>query len=173
MRRVLPLFSVLSAVLLFLFGGGALATIFGTVRGIVHDPQHRPVTNAQVTLQARKSAYTQTVQTDDEGQFHFDAVPLGEYSVKVEQTGFEAGEQNITVLSGTAPILHLELRIASAQAQSVEVSADAAPAQTETVTPTTVIDRQEILQTPGASRTNSLAMITDFTPGAYVTHDQL
>src|SRR5580698_2167250 len=168
MRRVIPLL----AVLLFL-GGNALATIFGTVRGIVHDPQHRPVTNAQVTLQARKSAYTQTVQTDDEGQFHFDAVPLGEYSVKVEQTGFEASEQNITVLSGTAPILHLELRIAAAQAQSVEVSADAAPAQTETITPTTVIDRQEILQTPGASRTNSLAMITDFTPGAYVTHDQL
>jgi outer membrane receptor protein involved in Fe transport len=168
MRRVLPFL----AALLFL-GGGALATIFGTVRGIVHDPQHRPVTNAQVTLQDRKSAYTQTIQTDDEGQFHFDAVPLGEYSVKVEQAGFEAGEQNITVLSGTAPILHLELRLAAAQAQSVEVSADAAPAQTETVTPTTVIDREEIARTPGASRTNSLAMITDFTPGAYVTHDQL
>src|ERR1700684_139641 len=167
MRRVLPLL----AALLFL-GGSALATIFGTVRGIVHDPQHRPVTNAQVTLQARKSAYTQTVQTDGEGQFHFDAVPRGEYSVKVEQAGFETGEQNITVLSGTAPILHLELRVAT-QTQSVEVSADAAPAQTETVTPTTVIDREEIMQTPGASRTNSLAMITDFTPGAYVTHDQL
>ena len=41
------------------------------------------------------------------------------------------------------------------------------------MTPTTVIDREEILQTPGASRTNSLAMITDYTPGAYVTHDQL
>ena len=168
MRRVLPLL----AALLFL-GGTALATIFGTVRGIVHDPQHRPVTNAQVTLQARKSAYTQTVQTDDEGEFHFDAVPLGEYSVKVEQTGFETSEQNFTVISGTAPILHLELRVAAAQAQSVEVSADAAPAQTETITPTTVIDRQEIIQTPGASRTNSMAMITDFTPGAYVTHDQL
>jgi outer membrane receptor protein involved in Fe transport len=167
MRRVLPLLIVL----LFL-GGTALATIFGTVRGIVHDPQHRPVTNAQVTLQARNSAYTQTIQTDDQGEFHFDAVPLGEYSVKVEQTGFQTGEQNITVLSGTAPILHLELRIAS-QNQSVEVSADAAPAQTETVTPTTVIDREEIARTPGASRTNSLAMITDFTPGSYVTHDQL
>lgn len=167
MRRVLPLLAAL-----FFLGGSALGTIFGTVRGIVHDPQHRPVTNAQVTLQARKSAYTQTVQTDDEGQFHFDAVPLGEYSVKVEQAGFEAAEQIITVLSGTAPILHLELKVA-AQNQSVEVSADAAPAQTETITPTTVIDREEIARTPGASRTNSLAMITDFTPGSYVTHDQL
>src|ERR1700742_4569259 len=130
MRRVLPFL----AALLF-FGGGALATIFGTVRGIVHDPQHRPVTNAQVTLQARKSAYTQTVQPDDEGQFHFDAVPLGEYSVKVVQAGFEANEQNITVLSGTAPILHLELRVAAAQAQSVEVSAGAAAGADRNRTP--------------------------------------
>ncbi|WP_130422388.1 hypothetical protein [Edaphobacter modestus] len=28
-------------------------------------------------------------------------------------------------------------------------------------------------KTPGADRTNSLAMITDFTPGAYITHDML
>ena len=167
MRRAFPLL----AFLLFL-ATTAFATIFGTVRGIVHDPQHRPVTNATVTLQARKSAYTQTIQTDAEGQFHFDAVPLGEYTVTVVQSGFETAEQRITVLSGTAPILHLELHIET-QNQSVEVTADSAPAQTESVTPTTLIDREQITQTPGASRTNSLAMITDFTPGAYVTHDQL
>lgn len=166
MRRVFPFSALL------LLATTALATIFGTVRGIVHDPQHRPVTHATVTLQATKSAYTQTIQTDDEGQFHFDAVPLGEYSVTVSQSGFETAQQRVTVLSGTAPILHLELHIES-QNQSVEVTADSAPAQTESVTPTTLIDREQITQTPGASRTNSLAMITDFTPGAYVTHDQL
>jgi len=167
MRRVFPF-----SALLFLLTIPALATIFGTVRGIVHDPQHRPVTTATVTLQAKGSAYNQTSQTDDEGQFHFDAVPLGEYSVTVSQSGFETTRQDVTVLSGTAPILHLELHIES-QNQSVEVTADSAPAQTESVTPTTLIDREQITQTPGASRTNSLAMITDFTPGAYVTHDQL
>ncbi len=50
----------------------ALATIFGTVRGIVHDPQHRPVADATVTLKAKTSDYTQTMQTDTEGGFHFD-----------------------------------------------------------------------------------------------------
>ena len=42
-----------------------------------------------------------------------------------------------------------------------------------TATPTTVVDRQELARTPGAARTNSLAMITDFVPGAYMIHDQL
>jgi outer membrane cobalamin receptor len=167
MRRVLLLFAVL-----FFLGSAALGTIFGSVRGIVHDPQHRPVSDAKVLLQAKQSGYAQTIQTDAEGQFHFDAVPLGEYSVTVSQAAFQTGQQTVTVLSGTAPILHFELQI-EAQNQSVTVSAEAGPAQAESVTPTTLIDRQEISQTPGASRTNSLAMITDYTPGAYVTHDQL
>jgi hypothetical protein len=150
----------------------ALATIFGTVRGIVHDLQHRPVADAAVTLKAKASDYTQALQTDAEGGFHFDAVPVGEYVVTVSQTGFVTQEQRVTVLSGTAPILHFELRLPT-QTQSVTVSADSAPAQTESVTPTDVVSREEIAQTPGASRTNSLAMITNYVPGAYLTHDQL
>jgi hypothetical protein len=154
----------------FLFVLPALATVFGTVRGIVHDPQHRPVPNIRVILKARASDYTQTAQTDAAGQFHFDAIPLGEYTVTVSDSNFVADPQDVTVLSGSAPVLHFELRLPS-QLQTVTVSADAA--QTETVTPTTLVDRLQIQETPGASRTNSLAMITDYVPGAYFTHDQL
>src|SRR5713226_2323453 len=158
--------------LLFFLVVPALATIFGTVRGIVHDPQHRPVADATVTLKAKSSEYTQTLQTDAEGGFHFDAVPVGEYVVIVSQAGFVNQAQNVMVLSGTAPILHFELRLPT-QAQSVTVSADSAPAQTESVTPTDVVSREEIAETPGATRANSLAMITNYVPGAYLTHDQL
>jgi len=161
----------LVAVLFFLVVP-ALATIFGTVRGIVHDPQHRPVADATVSLKAKSSEYTQTLQTDAEGGFHFDAVPVGEYVVTVSQAGFVNQAQNVMVLSGTAPILHFELRLPT-QAQSVTVSADSAPAQTDSVTPTDVVSREEIAETPGATRTNSLAMITNYVPGAYLTHDQL
>jgi outer membrane cobalamin receptor len=149
---------------------GTFATVFGTVRGIVHDPQHRPVPGIKVILKARASDYTQTAQTDDAGQFHFDAVPLGEYSVSISDPTFVADQQTVTVFSGTAPILHLELRLPT-QNETVTVSADAA--QTETVTPTSLVDRLQIQETPGASRSNSLAMITDFVPGAYLVHDQL
>ena len=36
----------------------ALATVFATVHGVVHDPQHRPIAGAQVTLQAADSNFT-------------------------------------------------------------------------------------------------------------------
>jgi outer membrane cobalamin receptor len=165
MRRVLWF-----VLLFFPFAGAALATVFGTVRGIVHDPQHRPVSGIEVVLKARASEFSLTARTDDAGQFHFDAVPLGEYTVAVSDSNFAADQQSVSVLSGTAPILHFELRL-PAQNETVVVSADAA--QTETVTPTTLVDRLQIQETPGAARANSLAMITDYVPGSYVVHDQL
>src|SRR5258708_38517621 len=85
MRRVL-----LFVLLVLPLAGACLATIFGTVRGIVHDPQHRPVSGVQVVLKARASEFTLTARTDDAGQFHFDAVPLGEYTVAVSDSNFAA-----------------------------------------------------------------------------------
>jgi outer membrane receptor protein involved in Fe transport len=165
MRRHLFFLAVL-----LMAASAAPATVFGTVRGIVHDPQHRPVPDIQVVLKAKSSEFTQTTQTDANGEFHFDAVPLADYTVTVSNPGFASIVQNVTVLSGTAPVLHFELQLAS-QNQSIVVSA--APAQTETVTPTTLVDRLQIQETPGAVRANSLAMITDYVPGSYVVHDQL
>ncbi len=43
----------------------------------------------------------------------------------------------------------------------------------DTVTPTTLITRQTIDETPGADRTIGTEMITDYVPGAYMTHDML
>jgi outer membrane cobalamin receptor len=167
MRRI-----SLFAVILSLIATTSLATVFGTIRGIVHDPQHRPVSDTRVVLKARDSDYSRTVQSDVNGDFYFDAVPLGEYTVTVSQQNFVTQGKNITVLSGTAPILHFELLLAT-QNQSITVSEEDGPAQGESVTPTGLIDREEIRQTPGATRSNSLAMITNYVPGAYLTHDQL
>src|SRR5271168_1022610 len=87
---------------------GAGATVFGTVRGVVHDPQHRPVENAKVVLKEIGSESTQTAQTGPDGEFHFDAVPLGQYSVEVSRKFFTTEVRAVTMLSGTAPVLHFQ-----------------------------------------------------------------
>jgi outer membrane receptor protein involved in Fe transport len=162
----------ISLCLTLLIAGVALATVFATVRGIVHDPQHRPIADAEVVLKAENSVFTQITRTTAEGEFHFDAIPVGEYRITVNRAGFAAQEQTLTVLSGTAPILHFELQVAR-QAQTVTVTSDASSAQAESVTPTTLVTRREIAETPGAALTNSLSMITNYVPGTYLTHDQL
>ncbi|HEV2348788.1 MAG TPA: TonB-dependent receptor [Terriglobia bacterium] len=157
---------------LLLFPVLAGATIFGNIRGIVHDPQHRPVAGAQITLRARTSDWTQNATSNADGEFEFPAVPVGEYDIAVSASGFAPATQQIAVASGSAPVLHFRLEIA-AVTQKVEVSATAGTVATQSVTPETDVSRQEIARTPGADRTNSLAMITDYVPGAYVVHDQL
>jgi hypothetical protein len=157
----------------FLMLGSLLhAAIFGRIQGIVHDPQHRPVAGASVKLQAITSDFSQSAQANDNGEFSFTSVPLGDYKITVVQSQFETSAQTVTVTSGSSPILHFQLAIASVN-QTAVVSAQAATVNMDSVTPTTLVDREDIAQTPGADRTNSLAMITDYTPGAYVTHDML
>ncbi len=148
------------------------ATIFGKIQGIVHDPQHRPVAGATVKLQAVTSDWSQSTQTDDNGEFLFTSVPVGDYKITVTQPKFETAEQTVTVASNSSPILHFQLAIASLN-QTAVVVGQADVANVDSVTPTTLVNRADIAQTPGADRTNSLAMITDYVPAAYVTHDML
>src|SRR5256712_503352 len=149
------------------------ATICGSVRGIVHDPQHRPVSGAMVMLRAKSSDWAKTSNTGDNGEFEFSAVSIGEYSVAVANPGFTQATQNVIVNSDTEPVLHFQLQL-PAVTQTVNVSATpegVAPADSST--PTTLLNRADVERTPGADRTNSLAIITDFVPGSYLTHDQL
>jgi hypothetical protein len=150
----------------------ASATIFGTVNGLIHDPQHRPVQGAGVTLRAANSEWTKSVTSDAAGEFHFDAVPLGEYAVTVQLAGFAAEEQKLVLGSGRDARIHFSLRVAQAK-ETVEVKETSAAVSIESSSSTTLVSRREITQTPGADQTNSLSMITNYVPSAYMVHDQL
>ncbi len=161
---------VISAV--FFFGAAAFATIFGTVRGVVHDPQHRPIPGAHVTLKAHHLDWSQSQDSDDNGEFQFNLVPIGAYTVSVSSAGFEPMQQGVIVQSDTSPVLHFRLALSGVK-QTVVVSEAPVEATTDSVTPTTMLNREAIRETPGADRTNGLEMITDYVPAAYVTHDML
>jgi outer membrane cobalamin receptor len=150
----------------------ALATIFGAVSGLIHDPQHRPVKGAQITLRAASSSWTKSVTSDDAGEFHFDTVPLGEYTVTVELAGFAPQEQKLALSSGRDARTHFSLNVAQAK-ETVEVKDTSEGVNTESSSTTTLVSRRQIVETPGADQTNSLNMITNYVPGAYMVHDQL
>jgi len=165
-------FALLCLLSFLLSGPAAHAAIFGQVRGVVHDPQHRPIAGVQVELRAANSAFTETALTTQDGSFSIPSLPLGDYIITVSQSGFATVRETLTLASDTAPILHFELQLGTVQ-QSTIVTTDTNTANVNTVTPTALISREDIAQTPGADRTNSLAMITDYVPGAYITHDML
>ena len=126
---------LLAMLLAGLFSSAALAIIFGRIQGIVHDPQHRPVAGASVKLQAITSDWSQTTQSDDNGEFSFPAVPIGDYKITVTRPKFQTSEQTVTVDADTSPILHFQLAIASLNQTTVVVGRGAV-ANMDSVTPT-------------------------------------
>jgi hypothetical protein len=168
----MPAFAVFLAMTLLLIAPAVFANDYGAIRGVVHDPQHRPIQNAMVMLHAKTSEWAKSVTTDATGGFQFNAVALGNYSVSVASQGFAQTAQDVTVISGTVPVVHFQLQVASAN-EKVTVSGSPAVVASDSFTPTTLVSRLDIERTPGADSTNSMAMITDYVPGTYVTHDML
>src|SRR3954454_403415 len=65
-----------------------LATTTSLV-GNVSDPTGRAVANAKVTAVETRTLATLNTTTNDQGYYSFEFIPVGEYSVSVEQTGFQ------------------------------------------------------------------------------------
>ncbi|HEY0745818.1 MAG TPA: carboxypeptidase regulatory-like domain-containing protein, partial [Steroidobacteraceae bacterium] len=158
--------------LVLLWSSPLRAADVGSVRGVVHDQQHRPLAGAQVDLKSATSQWRHSSVTDTRGEFAFMTVPLGDYVLTVSEPDFVAVAQSVTVASGSSPVAHVQLA-KGAPLDTLTVTAAPETTVLTTATPTTVVNRQDIERDPGADRTNSLAMITDFVPGAYVVHDQL
>ncbi len=149
------------------------ATVFAKVHGVVHDPQHRPIAGATVKLTTAESSFAIAATTNSEGEFDLQQAPIGVYMLKISATGFATAEQPLVIASGTNPIVHIPLVVASSAQTVIVRGSPSSFTASDTVTPTTLITREDIEQTPGASRTIGMEMITDYVPGAYMTHDML
>ncbi|HXM35337.1 MAG TPA: carboxypeptidase regulatory-like domain-containing protein, partial [Pyrinomonadaceae bacterium] len=163
---------LLCLVILALSATNALASVFGDVRGTVIDPQALAIPAARVNLRSASSSFSRATDTDVAGEFSFRAVPIGEYTVTVESGSFSKSTLALVVLSDRTTVLRVMLTIAPVS-QQVEVRGEPGRVDSGSATPVTLVSRKDIARTPGADRTNSLALITNYVPGSYVTHNQL
>jgi outer membrane receptor protein involved in Fe transport len=149
------------------------AAAFGSISGLVQDANSKPVAAARVSLLSAASGAIRTVRTDARGQFEFPNVEQGTYRLSVSRKGFLTSAQPVTVESGYFPSLHILLQHSARLAQVVVSAVAVPPPVVASMTPITLVSDQDIERTPGASNVNSLAMITDYVPGAYEAHDML
>ena len=78
----------LLTILLFCGSHTALATVFSSLHGVVHDAQHFPIKGAAVGVRAANSDFQLKATTGANGEFDLSSVPLGVYRVHVEANGF-------------------------------------------------------------------------------------
>jgi hypothetical protein len=157
--------------LILLLPARGWAAAYGSVSGMVRDNSGRPVAGARVVLESAAHAITQGA-TDSTGRFDFPRIAIGHYTLTISQRGFASSSQPVTVEAGYFPFAQVVLLHPSELAQ-VTVTATRALPVVASATPITIVSQGEIENTPGAINANSLAMITDYVPGAYEAHDML
>ncbi|HWA96067.1 MAG TPA: TonB-dependent receptor [Terracidiphilus sp.] len=161
------------AVLCLLTSLPCSASVFARLHGVVHDPQHRPIAGAKITLKAANSEFKVKATSNALGEFELPPAPIGLYTLTVEAPGFATFSSTVTLTAATNPLIHIPMSVGSTSQTVTVEGGPASNLSVDSVTPTTMVTREQIDETPGASRTLGMAMITDYVPGAYMSHDML
>src|SRR6185295_13342837 len=94
--------------------------------GTVLDPSSAVLPGATITLRNTKTGLVRTETADERGRYHFIALPVvGEYSLKVELSGFAADERaSLVFQANTRPVIDVTLKLAAmAEATTVQGNA--------------------------------------------------
>src|SRR5437763_5523632 len=150
-------------VVLSLAVGANAPTFRGAVNGTVMDPAGAAVPNAQVKAKEKATGIDHTTITTSDGQFAFQDISIGAYTVTVTATGFPVMTvDNVPVTQGAIYTLPVKLTL-SQQTTTVEVSASALTLDTTTETQTTAIGGSDLAVMPLNGR--DFSQLIAATPG--------
>jgi len=132
----------------------------GALTGTLKDASGAVLPNATVTLTSLGTGQVRTATTSADGTYKFGLLPLGNYSLKFEASGFNTAEVPSVTVAVTETAVLDEILQVGAQTQQVEVRAEAEAVQTTSTTVGTVVNSQTITQMPLTSRnyTNLLGL---------------
>ncbi|HEX3436763.1 MAG TPA: TonB-dependent receptor [Pseudacidobacterium sp.] len=121
------------------------------------------VAGAQVVATADATQVQHTTVTSSSGEFAFQDLPLGIYTVTATASGFQTVRVgNVEVAAGAIYTLPVKLTVAT-QATTVEVSAAALALDTTTTTQTTVLNEKTVQDLPLNGR--DFTQMIGLTPG--------
>ena len=69
-----------------------------TVLGTVQDQSAAPIAGANVTATNLRTGLSRSVVSDEDGDYIINLLPVGDYSIRVERSGFKIGERSPVVL---------------------------------------------------------------------------
>jgi hypothetical protein len=120
------------------------ASLFGTVS----DAQGATIPNAKVTITSSATGLSRTAATDASGGFVFSLLPVGTYTLSVEQTGFRKYEQRNIVLQANENVrVNAPLEIGNVQ-ETITVEASASQVDTRVATLNHTVEGTRILELP-------------------------
>jgi len=144
--------TVLTAVVILLFGISALADITGEIQGTVVDDAGASVGQAKITIKNLSTGATRTVTANDAGEFSAPQLDIGSYQVSVEKAGFKTFSQTAVVRDGEKTRVQVQMLLGSVS-ETVQVEASALPTlDVNTAQLSDSFNAQEVLDLPNQAR---------------------
>lgn len=152
-----------TTLVLFLLASMAAAQTTTTLFGTVTDKTGAVIPGAQVTATNTATNFTRTAQTNQEGAYRMDFMPVGDYTVEISANGFRTAKQTGVVLQINVPA-RADARLDVGQiTESVEVTAAATAVNTENAQIGRTVETSEITSLPIVGR--NVYTLLSLTPG--------
>ena len=123
-------------------------SVTGTLLGAITDTNNAVVAGATVTITELHTAISRSATTNEDGNYAFNNLAMGTYSIQVEHAGFKKvlkSGVDVAVNSTTRTDLQLEPGTVS---ESVTVSAVETPLQTDRADISRIIDSKQVSNLP-------------------------
>lgn len=119
-----------------IFAIGVMAqTTTSTIEGTITDANGAAIAGATVKVTSRTLASERTVVANASGFYRIPALPAGNYTIEVTQTGFGTSSAKLELLLNRTAIINVRLEVGTVSGGVVDVSADA-PLIDETISTT-------------------------------------
>ncbi|HKR60493.1 MAG TPA: carboxypeptidase regulatory-like domain-containing protein [Pyrinomonadaceae bacterium] len=141
-----------------------VAQTTGSISGTVNDEKGAVISGATVTVRNIATNDTRTAKTDDEGRYRVVNMPVGEYELSVEGSGFAKHVRTgIALVLNQSAVVDVEMKAAGVQ-EVVNVTENASLLNTTTAEVSTRFDSRRLSELP-LSTTRSIYNVALSAPG--------
>lgn len=126
-KRYPPVGRIAVSILFLLMAGSAVVAQLPTaaILGVVRDASGAAVPDAKLTARNVETGQTRTTVSADDGSYRFSALPVGNYEVRAEHSGFQSAERSgLKLAVSQEAVVNISLQVGSVD-QTVAVTAEA------------------------------------------------
>ena len=145
-----------------------MAQTTGSIAGTVSDEKGAVIPSATVTVRNTATNETRTANTDGEGRYRVANMPVGEYEITVEGSGFaKYVRTGVSLVLNQAAVVDVEMKAAGVQ-EVVNVTENASMLNTTTAEVSTRFDSRRLSELP-LSTTRTVYNVALSAPGVSQT----